>query len=249
MRSVDAIAAIQRTIREVGEITAAIAAAVTEQGAATREIARSAETASRRTNETADEVGARQSRPPPDTRQRGRRREGRCRASRRVRPTASARRSRASSRSCGRLSSSSTAVERRLDVARQRFWARPARHRNGCRRRRRHCWPARSRQRAMIRRCWRGMTASAASSSLLARLHLDEHQRVAPPRHDVDLAHRAAPAPPHDAIALGDQVGGGAAFRRQAERERDLPVRARRCWRLAIRPPCHRSFASSSARE
>ena len=57
VRSVEAIAAIQRTIREVGEITAAIAAAVTEQGAATREIARSAETASQRTGDTAKEVG------------------------------------------------------------------------------------------------------------------------------------------------------------------------------------------------
>jgi len=55
-RSVEAIAAIQQTIREVGEITATIAAAVTEQGAATQEIARSAETASRRTVETAGEV-------------------------------------------------------------------------------------------------------------------------------------------------------------------------------------------------
>ena len=55
-RSVEAIAAIQETIREVGEITATIAAAVTEQGAATQEIARSAETAARRTLETAGEV-------------------------------------------------------------------------------------------------------------------------------------------------------------------------------------------------
>jgi methyl-accepting chemotaxis protein len=57
VRSVDAIGAIQRTIREVGEITATIAAAVTEQGAATREIARSADIASQRTIETVAEVG------------------------------------------------------------------------------------------------------------------------------------------------------------------------------------------------
>jgi methyl-accepting chemotaxis protein len=57
VRSVEAIASIQRTIHEVGEITATIAAAVTEQGAATQEIARSAEIASRRTAETASEVG------------------------------------------------------------------------------------------------------------------------------------------------------------------------------------------------
>jgi methyl-accepting chemotaxis protein len=56
-RSVGAIASIQRTIREVGDITATIAAAVTEQGAATQEIARSAEIASKRTVDTASEVG------------------------------------------------------------------------------------------------------------------------------------------------------------------------------------------------
>jgi methyl-accepting chemotaxis protein len=57
VRSVDAIGTIQRTIREVGDITATIAAAVTEQGAATREIARSADIASKRTIETVAEVG------------------------------------------------------------------------------------------------------------------------------------------------------------------------------------------------
>ena len=56
MRSIQAIGAIEHTIREIGEISGAIAAAVTEQGAATQEIARSVETAARRTNETAGEV-------------------------------------------------------------------------------------------------------------------------------------------------------------------------------------------------
>src|SRR5204863_113997 len=42
MRSIEAIAAIERTIRNIGHISGAIAAAVTEQGAATHEIARSA---------------------------------------------------------------------------------------------------------------------------------------------------------------------------------------------------------------
>ena len=55
-RSIGAIGAIERTIRDIGHITAAIAAAVTEQGAATQEIARSVETAARRTLETAGEV-------------------------------------------------------------------------------------------------------------------------------------------------------------------------------------------------
>jgi methyl-accepting chemotaxis protein len=57
VRSVDAINGIQHTIREVGEITTAIAAAVSEQGAATREIARSAEVASNRTSASAADVG------------------------------------------------------------------------------------------------------------------------------------------------------------------------------------------------
>jgi methyl-accepting chemotaxis protein len=56
MRSIDAIGAIERTIRNIGEISGAIAAAVTEQGAATQEIARSVETAAKRTMDTAEEV-------------------------------------------------------------------------------------------------------------------------------------------------------------------------------------------------
>jgi methyl-accepting chemotaxis protein len=56
LRSIEAITGIERTIREIGEISGAIAAAVTEQGAATQEIARSVETASRRTVDTVQEV-------------------------------------------------------------------------------------------------------------------------------------------------------------------------------------------------
>ncbi len=56
MRSIEAITAIEQTIREIGNISGAIAAAVTEQGAATSEIARSVEIAARRTVETAAEV-------------------------------------------------------------------------------------------------------------------------------------------------------------------------------------------------
>ena len=56
-RSIAAIGAIKTTIREIGDISSAIAAAVTEQGAATQEIARSVETASRRAAETTDQIG------------------------------------------------------------------------------------------------------------------------------------------------------------------------------------------------
>ncbi|AXK82208.1 methyl-accepting chemotaxis protein [Pseudolabrys taiwanensis] len=56
VRSIEAINAIEQTIREIGEISGAIAAAVTEQGAATQEIARSVDIAAKRTLETANEV-------------------------------------------------------------------------------------------------------------------------------------------------------------------------------------------------
>ena len=56
MRSIEAINAIETIIREIGDISGAIAAAVTQQGAATAEIARSVEIAAKRTVETADEV-------------------------------------------------------------------------------------------------------------------------------------------------------------------------------------------------
>jgi methyl-accepting chemotaxis protein len=55
-RSIDAIEAIEGTIRDIGSISGAIAAAVTEQGAATQEIARSVDVAAKRTMETAEEV-------------------------------------------------------------------------------------------------------------------------------------------------------------------------------------------------
>ena len=55
-RSIAAIGAIERTIRDIGDISGAIAAAVTEQGAATEEIARSVDTAARRTLATAGEM-------------------------------------------------------------------------------------------------------------------------------------------------------------------------------------------------
>jgi methyl-accepting chemotaxis protein len=55
-RSIEAITAIELTIREIGNISGAIAAAVTQQGAATAEIARSVEIAACRTVDTANEV-------------------------------------------------------------------------------------------------------------------------------------------------------------------------------------------------
>jgi methyl-accepting chemotaxis protein len=56
-RSIAALGAIERTIRDIGAISSTIAVAVTEQGAATQEIARSVEVAARRATDTAGEVG------------------------------------------------------------------------------------------------------------------------------------------------------------------------------------------------
>jgi methyl-accepting chemotaxis protein len=56
-RSIQAIAGIERTILEIGEISTAISTAVTEQGAATQEIARSGGIAASRTDDTTAEVG------------------------------------------------------------------------------------------------------------------------------------------------------------------------------------------------
>jgi methyl-accepting chemotaxis protein len=55
-RSIEAIAGIERTIGDMSEISGAIATAVTEQGAASQEMARSIEVAARRTHEASTEV-------------------------------------------------------------------------------------------------------------------------------------------------------------------------------------------------
>ena len=56
LRSIQAIASIERTIREIGEISTAISTAVTEQDAATQEMARSGDVAASRTSDAAAEV-------------------------------------------------------------------------------------------------------------------------------------------------------------------------------------------------
>jgi methyl-accepting chemotaxis protein len=55
-RSIEAITGIETTTHEIGEISGVIASAVTEQGAATQEIARSSDVAARRANDAAVEV-------------------------------------------------------------------------------------------------------------------------------------------------------------------------------------------------
>ena len=56
LRSIQAIASIERTIRDIGEISTAISTAVTEQDAATQEMARSGDVAASRTSDAAAEV-------------------------------------------------------------------------------------------------------------------------------------------------------------------------------------------------
>jgi len=67
---------------------------------------------------------------------------------------------------------------------------------------------------------------------LLARLDLDEDEDAAPPRHDVDLADGGFEPAEQDAVALGDEIGSGTAFRRQAEAECDAAFRIGRRPRL-----------------
>ena len=82
-----------------------------------------------------------------------------------------------------------------------------------------------------------------------ARLHLDEHQHAAAARDDVDFADRASEAPRHDAIALGDEIGGGAAFRREPdEMRRDTlgPGLARRHFWITRAAPSSPSLSASA---
>jgi len=85
-----------------------------------------------------------------------------------------------------------------------------------------------------------------------ARFHLDEDQRPAAARDDVDLAERRFEAARENAVALGDQKHGGAAFGRKPEPESSHalgPGRAGRSKRLGA--ACHqslsRAFSSVSA--
>jgi len=71
-----------------------------------------------------------------------------------------------------------------------------------------------------------------------ARLHLDKNQRATAARHDVDFADRTFEAPRHDAIALGDQISGGAAFRREADEMRRAPGLAQIVVRAAALDYC-----------
>ena len=96
---------------------------------------------------------------------------------------------------------------------------------------------------SIIRACWRAVSASAASSRTLARLHLDEDQGAAAACDDVDLADRRLEPAREDAIALEEETGCGPALGRQAELQRRLPLRLRafaRAWSEATISPGHR---------
>src|SRR6516162_6257423 len=60
-----------------------------------------------------------------------------------------------------------------------------------------------------------------------ARLHFHKDQHAAPPRHNVDFPDGRAETAAQYAIALGDEIGRGAALRRQAVAKRDAALRLR----------------------
>jgi hypothetical protein len=73
-----------------------------------------------------------------------------------------------------------------------------------------------------------------------ARLHLDENQHATAARDNVHFADRASKAPRHEAVAFGDEIGGGAAFRREPDEvggDTLGPGLARR--HFWITPSCH----------
>src|SRR5262245_61322916 len=79
---------------------------------------------------------------------------------------------------------------------------------------------------------------------LPAGLHLDEDENAAASRHDVDLAHRALPAPSQDAVTLEEEQERGATFGRKSAAKRGPPLRAgtdvlRPRRRRAVNPPGH----------
>ena len=126
-------------------------------------------------------------------------------------------------------------LERRRDVARQ--LARRDQHRveaDVANRRRPDARRARLRPPRRCARCWRGITDSAASSSVARAFTSTKTSSCRRARDDVDFADRAFPAPRQDAEALGDQQSGGAALRRNAElKARPAAPGAAPLWRPA----------------
>ena len=214
MRSIEAIGAIERTIRNIGDISGAIAAAVTEQCAATQEIARSVETAAERTSETAEQV---------------------------VRVGEATAATRASAISVKTVAEDLGAVASRIRGQVDYFFReKAARRLIDCARvrpRRRHVLvsnaagiccgirhgatsTASNRISRMRSSGWRASQACAAANNapaltvgdrpgrfiaILPRLDLDEDEQAPAPCDDIDLADRALPAARQDAKALDDE--------------------------------------------
>ena len=166
-RSIEAIEAIERTIRDIGAISGAIAAAVTEQGAATQEIARSVDVAAKRTLETARRGQPRRRRHRQHPRQchDGARRWPRSSA---PSPTASATRSKHSRRICAPPDPAFQSVSNAAGMWRG---IRPGATSTASNRMSLSassgCAASQAPAAAAIRRCWRGSSDSAASSSVL----------------------------------------------------------------------------------
>jgi hypothetical protein len=96
----------------------------------------------------------------------------------------------------------------------------------------------------------RSVTATAASSAW-SRFDLDEDQRIAPARHDIDFAERRFPSARRDAVAFGHEQHGGAAFCGKPKPEGGQAVAFRFAPHLRLCGADHgagSSFVSESAR-
>jgi methyl-accepting chemotaxis protein len=220
-RSITAITGIEQTIREIGNISSAIAAAVTEQGAATQEIARGVEVAAERTVATArsqfDGCGH-----PGHTFERDDGQIGCGRSRQRCRPDSRA--GRPILRTAQRL----LCFEGGRDVARNFA----GRHQD-------RVEPDIANR--FVRICCQPNFGSGRNAPTLpvadrfrsfievcARFHLGKHKEVAPARDNIDFTKRAPPASRHNAESLRDQESGSAAFGGDADPKRCLSFRTRR---------------------
>ena len=103
----------------------------------------------------------------------------------------------------------------------------PESHRTGCRGLSRRGWPqARSR----LRRQFSGVAVHSPIRRFVYSgpgFHLREHQKSAPSCNDIDLAERTPPPPCQNAESFRDEECGRAAFGRNADVKRRLPLRSR----------------------
>ena len=219
-RSIEAIEAIERTIRDIGSISGAIAAAVTRTGrgdAGNRAQCRRRGQAHAWRPPKKSAVSATPPKTPAPTSPpcvRWRRSSAQSRI-------ASATRSRRSRRACARLNAEAYSVSNAAGMWRGIFPGATSIASNrmslsassGCA-------ASQAPAAAAMRCCWRGSSDSAASSSVL-RAFTSTNTSTSRRRATMSTSPTgAAEAPRDDAVALGDEIGRGAAFRRQPDEMR-----------------------------